>query len=224
MKKYLYTLLLGSAAFAAEESSEEVVIPESIVSHHEITPNFRWLKHSEENFTYSKFIGGLEYNYVRDAGVNFNSFIGYSIYKDKTYFIADWAVKYVWGATANLDWYPVLGVSNTSHFSTDANDQTFQIYRSAFNGGLGGIYNLNDWLAIDLSATYFKDLATSCVLHKGDEFWGKNYYSPSGVKLNMNLRFLSFLSKPIEIGGFYAQTIKDCYKEYGFKTAVAFTF
>jgi len=224
MKKYLYTLLLSSAAFASEEPQEELKLPESIISHHEITPNYRWLKHKENNFTYSKIIGGLEYNYVRSSGVNFNSFIGYSIYKDKTYFIADWGVKYLINATENLDYYPVLGISNTSHFSTDANDQTFQIYRSAFNGGIGAIYNLKDLVVMDVNVTYFKDLSTSCILHKGDEFWGKNYYSPSGAKLNLNFRFPTFLSKPIEIGGFYAQTIKDCYKEFGFKTAVAFTF
>jgi hypothetical protein len=223
MKKFLYTILLSSAGFASE-TPEEVKLPESVISHHEITPNFRWLKHSEYGFTYSKFIGGLEYNYIRSSGVNFNSFIGYSFYKDKTYFMADWGVKYVSNAMNNLDWYPLLGISNTSHFSTDANDQTFQIYRSAFNAGFGGIYNFRDFVVLDLSVNYFKDLATSCVLSKGDEFWGKNYYSPSGIKVNANFRFPTFLSKPIEIGGFYSRTIKKCYKEYGFKTSVAFTF
>jgi Na+-transporting NADH:ubiquinone oxidoreductase subunit NqrB len=72
--------------------------------------------------------------------------------------------------------------------------------------------------------TYFKDLSTSCILRKGDEFWGKNYFSPAGFKAALMFRFPNLMSKDIEVGGFYARTIKNCYQEYGFKTAVAFAF
>lgn len=231
MKKLIYTFLLGGAVtgFATDDSAEKVVYqePKFISSHHEITPNFRWLKHEERGFNYSKYIGGFEYNYARSEGMNFNSFIGYSIYKDKSYFIADWGVKYLIGLGAYPEktfFYPVAGMTNTSHFLTNRNNEAFQVYRSAFNGGLGLTYNLKQFVNIDTTITYFKDLATSSVLHKGDEFWGKNYFSPSGIKAALSFRFSNLMSKDIEIGGFYARTIKKCYAEYGFKTAVAFAF
>mgnify|MGYP001579976440 FL=1 len=231
MKKIIYSILLGTAAsaFASVEHSElpEVKEPKFIRSHHELSPNFRWLKHRETGYTYSKYIGGFEYNYSRSEGMNFNSFIGYSIYKDKSYFMADWGIKYLiqpGDFAKNTLLYPAIGITNTSHFSTNANDETFQIYRSAFNGGLGIAYNLMDFVNIDTTISYFKDLSTSCILRKGDEFWGKNYFSPSGLKAAITFRFPSLMSKDIEIGGFYSTTIKKCYKEYGFKTAVAFAF
>ena len=227
MKKIALTLLLGSAGFASTETCE-VTVPEakSVISYHQIVPNFRWLKHKEEGYTFSKYIAGFEYNYIRSEGMNFNSFIGYSIYKDKTYFMADWATRYKFniGKSANTNLYPIIGMTNTSHFSTNTNDETYQIYRSAFAGGVGGCYDLFNFVQIDANINYFRDLATSCIMHRGDEFWGKNYYSPSGLKLNVNLIFNSLMSKTIEIGGFYAQTLKNCYKEYGFRTAVAFSF
>ena len=231
MKKILYSFLLGSAAtaFATTEHPELPEIKETsvILHHHEINPNFRWLKHKERGYTYSKYIAGFEYNYFRSEGVNFNSFIGYSIYKDKSYFTADWAVKYLVPMGDKMDssvLYPVIGITNTSHFSTNTNDETFQIYRSAFNGGVGYTYKVKHHVNIDTSVSYFKDLSTSCILHKGDEFWGKNYFSPSGFKATLAFRFPSLSSKEIEVGGFYARTIKKCYSEFGFKTAVAFVF
>lgn len=231
MKNLIYTFLLGSAAtaFATSEKGQlpEVKEPKFISRHHELTPNFRWLKHKETGYTYSKYIGGFEYNYARSEGMNFNSFIGYSIYKDKSYFTADWAVKYLitlGDFAENTLLYPTIGMTNTSHFSTNTNDETFQIYRSAFNGGLGVSYNLKNIVSIDTAIAYFKDLSTSCILRKGDEFWGKNYFSPSGLKASIAFRFPSLMSKDLEIGGFYAKTIKKCYAEYGFKTAVAFAF
>jgi hypothetical protein len=231
MKNLICTFLLGSAAtaFATDSSAETVSFePAKIVtSHHELTPNFRWFKHKENGYTYSKYVGGFEYNYERSEGMNFNSFLGYSIYKDKSFFTADWSVKYLiptGGYATSMSVYPMVGMTNTSHFSTSTNDETFQIYRSAFLGGLGINYNVQDWMTIDTLVSYFKDLSTSCILRKGDEFWGKNYFSPSGFKAALTFRFPHLMSKDIEIGGFYAQTIKKCYKEYGFKTAVAFAF
>jgi len=230
MKKLIYTFLLGSAATAfATEASDSVNLkePRFISTGHELTPNFRWLKHKEPGYTYSKYIGGFEYNYVRSEGMNFNSFIGYSIYKDKSYFVADWGVKYLIIMGENCEntlLYPTAGITNTSHFSTNTNDETFQIYRSAFNGGFGLTYNVKGIVNVDTTITYFKDLATSCILRMGDEFWGKNYFSPSGLKATLSFRFPNLMSKDLEFGGFYSRTIKKCYSEYGFKTAVAFAF
>ena len=229
MKKLAFTLLIGTAASAYAtqtdcESNCKVPEVKFVTSQHEFYPSVRYLKHEETDYTYSKILGGMEYNYAKSEGLNFNSFVGYSIYKDKSYFVADWAIRYLWNYTETVDLYPTIGIQNVSHFSTNTNDESFQIYRSALSSGLGLNWNLNDAVVIDTTVTYFKDLATSCILHKGDEFWGKNYFSPSGVKLNLNLRFLTLMKKNIELGGFYAQTIKDCYKEYGFKTSVVFAF
>lgn len=231
MKKLIYTLLLGSAATACatNEYPETIEIKEAsiIKSHHELTPNFRWLKHKETGYTFSKYIGGFEYNYARSEGMNFNSFIGYSIYKDKSYFVADWGVKYLIPLDkypSNVAFYPMLGMTNTSHFSTSAYEETFQIYRSAFTGGFGLSYNFSEWINVDGNISYFKDLSTSCILRKGDEFWGKNYLSPAGFKAALMFRLPKLMNKDIEIGGFYSRTIKKCYQEFGFKTAVAFSF
>lgn len=231
MKKIIYTFLLGGAAsaFATTETTDSIEFnqPQVISHHHEINPNFRWLKHKEYGYTYSKYVAGFEYNYYRSKGMNFISFLGYSIYKDKSYFTADWGVRYLipmGNAPESSVLYPTIGLNNTSHFSTNANAETFQIYRSTFNGGMGYIYKFKDIVSIDGSLSFFKDLATSCILHKGDEFWGKNYFSPSGFKGALALRFPSLMSKDVEIGGFYARTFKKCYSEYGFKTAVAFAF
>lgn len=230
MKKIAMTLLLASAAYATDGHNLEespVFQPITQEKNHELTPNFRWFKHKEPDYTYSKYVGGLEYNYKRCEGVNFNSFVGYSFYRDKSYFVAEWGLKYLttFGINASsLTYYPIVGMSNSSHFSVNSEKETFQIYRSAFSGGIGAIYRATDCLQIEANGNYFKDLATSCILHRGDEFWGKNYFSPSGYKVNLNLRLINLISKDIEIGGFYAETFKNCYKEYGFKTSVAFAF
>lgn len=230
MKKLAMTLLLGSSVFATE-SAILADGPEfegiTFEKNHELTPNFRWFKHKETDYTYSKYVGGIEYNYKRSEGMNFNSFVGYSFYKDKSYFVAEWGLRYLTklGSSAtSWSFYPIVGMSNTSHFSVNSEQETFQIYRSAFAGGIGCIYMPCNSIVIDANANYFKDLATSCILHVGDEFWGKSYYSPDGYKANLTIRFLSVLSKDIEIGAFYAKTFKKCYAEFGFKSAIAFTF
>lgn len=229
MKKLAMALLLASTAYASEEAIlEESPVFESLAQekNHELTPNFRWFKHSEYDYTYDKYVGGIEYNYKRSEGVNFNSFVGYSFYRDKSYFVAEWGLKYLtnWINANSMNFYPIVGMSNTSHFSVNSEKETFQIYRSAFSGGLGLIYSPWDYLQIDTNVNYFKDLATSCILHRGDEFWGKNYFSPSGYKVNLNFRIVNVISKDIEIGGFYASTFKNCYEEYGTKLSVAFAF
>ncbi len=228
--KLAIALLLVSVAYASDEAILEespVFEPVTQEKNHELTPNFRWFKHSETDYTYSKYVGGIEYNYKRCEGVNFNSFVGYSFYRDKSYFVADWGIKYLTKLGIKQDsmtFYPIAGMSNTSHFSVNSEKETFQIYRSAFSGGLGIIYSPLEHLQIEANANYFKDLATSCILHRGDEFWGKNYFSPSGYKVNLNFRIVNLISKDIEIGGFYASTFKNCYEEYGTKLSVAFAF
>ena len=230
MKKLSLTLLLGSCLFASDgEHVDEAPVFEQTTQekNHELTPNFRWFKHKEADYTYSKYVGGLEYNYKRSEGVNFTSFVGYSFYRDKSYFVADWGLKYLTKFGTELkavSFYPLLGMSNTSHFSVNSEQETFQIYRSAFTGGLGAIYMPGETIQLEGNINYFKDLATSCILHRGDEFWGKSYYSPAGYKVNVAVRLNSILSKDLEIGGFYAKTFKKCYSEFGFKTSVAFAF
>lgn len=227
MKKIALTCLMSAAAFASEEAACEscphIVVEKT--SNHEICPNYRWLKHTEDNYSYDKHIGGIEYNYAKPIGLNFNSFAGYSFYKGKTYVMVDWGIKYIIALKdSNLALYPATGMTSTSHYSTNTDDETYQIYRSAFTGGMGASYILNDLVVFDTTVSYFKDLTTSCILHKGDEFWGKNYHSPSGFKVNLAAKFLPSWGKPIEIGGFYAQTFRNIYKEYGIKSSVTFAF
>ena len=133
-------------------------------------------------------------------------------------------MKYVLNYKEDIDFYPKVGMSNSSHFSTNGESEMFQIYRSTFDAGIGSFYRFGDTAQVDFTVGWFKDLATTCIMHKADEFWGKTYYSPSGIKLGLNLRLLSLIKHNVELGGFYAQTFKDVYKEYGVNGSVVFAF
>lgn len=223
MKKITYLLLLSSCVFADEISEiEEQTQPKF---HHELCPNYRWVRHKETGFSYMKHIGGFEYNYFKPYGLNFNSFFGYSFFRDKTFVLANWGLKYIYGVkNSKWDLYPIAEMSNISHYSTTNGEETYQIYRSAFFGGLGTIFHITEKFALDAHTSYFKDLATSCILHKGDEFWGKNYYSPSGFKISLVGKYTSWTNKPLEVGAYYSRTFKNIYKEYGLKSSIAFQF
>lgn len=226
MKKIM-TILAVTGAISiviANDEKPEAQTEKYVISYHQLNPCVKALRHREEGYNYDKFIGGIAYNYYRSSGLNFNSYAGYSIYKDKSYFDVDWGLKYLFNLSDNIDLYPKLSMASVSHFDTTEELQMFQIYRSTFDGALGVIYKIQNITEFDFSLGWFKDLATTCILHRGNDFWGKNYYSPYGLKASLDIRFLSIISKPIEIGAFYAQTVKDCYKEYGLRTSVNFGF
>ncbi len=225
MKKIALTFLFSAAAFASEDGGQEVTLPVEKAHNHEICPNYRWVSHKERGYSYNKHIGGIEYNYSKPLGLNFNSFMGYSFYKSKTFVMVEWGLKYLIGlGQSKHTIYPIVNMGNTSHYSTNTDDETYQIYRSTFGTGIGGTYNIADFVVLDTNLSYFKDLATSCILHKGDEFWGKNYFSPSGYKVGLSAKFVSIMGKPFEIGGYYASTFRNVFHEYGIKSSVTFAF
>ena len=227
MKK-LFLYILGAAPLAAYASEAELPPDPKpvkfIESHHELSPSVKLLKHKEEGYDFEKVIGGLQYNFYRSSGLNFNSFFGYSVYKDKSYFTSDWKLNYTHNLNDQIDICPVIGMRNTSDFSTNTDREMFQIYRSTFDAGVTGVYKLPLQAEFALNLSWFKDLSTTLMMHKGDQFWGKYYYSPAGLKVGLDVRLLSLMSKAIEVGGFYAQTFKDCYKEYGLNSSVVFAF
>lgn len=229
MKKTMLGLLMGSAAIsliADDQTVNEVIPPVKsfLPAHHEIKPNLRILRHQETNYNYTKVIGGVEYKYFRPEGLGFGAFMGYSHSGDKSYFTADWDLKYTFNYSDTLDIYPIVGFSNTSHFVTNIEGSGYQVFCSKFNGGVGSAYRYNDLVTVDFGLHYFKDLSSSAVLYKGNDFWGKRYSTPYGLKATLDLIFPNIMSKDIVVGGFYAQTIKDCYKEYGFNASVVFVF
>lgn len=229
MKKLMTLLALSGAATGAFASETPIINAEAehenfAYSQHELYPTIKLMRHKEADYNYDKIIGGVQYNYFRSSGVNFNSFAGYSIYRDKSYFTVDGALKYVFNYSKIVDVYPKFTMSSVSHFDTTEDLQMFQIYRTTFDAALGAVYKFPDIAEFDLTLSWFKDLATTCILHRGDEFWGKSYYSPSGLKVGLDIRFPCFMSKSVEVGGYYAQTIKTCYKEYGIKTAIVLAF
>lgn len=230
MKKALLSLLMGSAAISlqAHDTIEEADILDSQVyfvpAHHEIKPHFHFLRHSEKNYKYSKLLGGVEYKYFKPEGPNFSAFMGYSHTDHKSYFAAEWNLSYVFQYDDFINIYPIGGFSNSSHFAASSIGNDYQIYCSKVNIGVGAVYFWDTIFSADLSLHYFKDVASSVIVHKGDDFWGKHYHSPYGLKAALELKFPNILSKDIVVGGFYAQTIKKAYREYGVNTAVVFAF
>lgn len=230
MKKTILSLLMGSAAVSlqAEDIVEQTEVYQAPVyfvpSHHEIKPQFHFLRHSETNYRYSKFLGGVEYKYFKAEGPNFSAFMGYSHTDHKSYFSADWKFSYVFQYDDFLNIYPIIGFGNSSHFAATPQGNDYQIFCSKLNTGVGATYFWNTLLSADLTLSYFKDVASSVIVYKGDDFWGKRYHSPYGLKAALELKFPNIMSKDIVVGGFYAQTIKKGYREYGLNTAVVFAF
>ena len=232
MKNLFVTMLMGGTAaslIAADGATQpptdfQITIFNDLGSRHELNPNVRYINHKETNYDYEKIIGGIEYNFSQQEGVNFTSFLGYSVSNDKSFFQADWGLKYLFSYDEEIDFYPMVGLSNSSHFLSNLNGETFQIYRSSFNASFAGIYRYADWLHLDGGLGFFKDLSTNVVLRKGDEFWGKVYHNPTGFRTFLNLKFPKVLNKDLIVGAFYAKTIKHCYKEFGLNASVVFCF
>jgi len=232
MKNAILSLLLGVAAVSlqAHDSIEDASLlaiaePYGFVpQHHEIKPQFRVLRHNENNYKYTKVIGGIEYKYFQAEGPNFNAFMGYSHTDHKTYFAADWDLSYIFNYSDYINIYPIVGFGNSSHFSSRNNGSDYHIFCSKFNGGVGSTFFFSDLISADVSLHYFKDISSTVILYKGNDFWGKRYHSPYGLRAAMELKFPNVMSKDIVVGGFYAQTIKDAYKEYGLNIAVVFAF
>ncbi len=230
MKKTMLALLMGSAALSlqADEMLSEAIMPPPpepfYASHHELKPHFKVIRHKENNYKYPKLMGGVQYQYFKPEGPNFSAFMGYSHTDHKSYFEADWNLSYVFNYNYEMNFYPVIGFSNTSHFLSNSLGNDYQIYCSKFNGGVGANFTYDNLFTADLSIHYFKDLTNSVVLYKGNDFWGKHYRSPYGLKAALELTFPNIMSKDIVVGGFYAQTIKHAYKEFGLNTALVFSF
>lgn len=231
MKKLLLSLVLGGTtiAMATDDAAfDDVVVAmqssKPNITHHEFQPVVHYLNHKEGSYNYNKVLGGLGYNYLQPEGLNFNSYFGYSMHKDQSYTAIEWAIKYHFQYGDALSLYPSVGANSSSHYLSHSDGATSQIYRSSILGGMGCLYNWNDFMTFDTVLSYFKDLSTVSMIKKGNEYYGKGYTSPDGLRAHLNVRFLTALKQNIEVGGYYAQTFKDFYKEFGFKTSIIFAF
>ena len=70
MKKVLLTLLASGALSPLMADDAPVGPPEPspqsfVNTHHELYPTVSFLRHKEENYNYTKVLGGLNYNYYR---------------------------------------------------------------------------------------------------------------------------------------------------------------
>lgn len=230
MKNLLSTLIFGGAASSLIASQipigdENPEFKPQVFTHHEINPSIKVLKHKEKTYKYTKIVGGIEYNFFRPDGLNFGAYMGYSHSNSKTFFVADWNLKYKF----ILDEYsmvvaPVVGLSNTSNFTTNSFGDSYQVYCGKLNAGLAAEYAVKDFGFVNFGVHYFKDITSSLILYKGNDFWGRHYKNPYGLKATFDLRIPNIISKDIVIGGFYAKTLKTCYEEYGTTLAVNFEF
>lgn len=229
MKNAVFSLLVGGVATSLIATESPIPDPTfdikpEVRSHHEINPAIKVLGHKEKLYDYTKVIGGIAYNYYRSEGLNFGAFMGYSHSNSKSFFLADWNVKYIFNVEDKYIVYPVVGVSNTSNFSTNTAGESYQVYCGKLNVGLCAVYAYEDIATFDFGLHYFKDVTSSVILYKGDDFWGRVYSNPYGFKTTLDVTIPNIISKDIVVGGFYAQTIKTAYKEYGLNLAVNFAF
>lgn len=230
--KILFLSIAATSAATALVADDVLPPPQKDVSFapikrygstHAITPTVKYINHSENNFDFSKILSGFEYSFGQSEGINFNAFMGYSVGKHRGYFAGDWHLKYLVNFDDSTNFYPVIGLSHAVHFINNRGT-TFHVYRTSFNGGIGGIYEINQHIILDGYVAYSKDIGTSVALVEGDKFWGTIYRDPHAAKVGLNVKMPTLLDQAIVVGGYYSRTFNSFYKEFGINAAIEFNF
>lgn len=192
---------------------------------HTVKPLFTIYGHDERNYNFLFPLIGLEYSFHKFNGIDLELSLSAG-FKEKAAFIYDYAILgYNIPTSCEFIFTPFASFENTDHFFKNNSRRDITFIRNRFLIGLKLQKIMGNFFRFSLSPQLFKDFdVVAYFFRDSHNFWGKRYDYPVGYKANGLIEYCTRWAMEIAFGGFYLETFKRNYKEYGGSLGIAWNF